>query len=209
MQLAYVGPGAGFAFLGSFLSLAAGFFLSVFSLLSWPFRMAWRALRRRKGYRRARVARIMFLGLDGLDPRLTERLMAAGKLPNLARLAAEGSYTRLRTTYPALSPVAWSTFATGVSPAKHNIFDFLDRSLKSYLPRAIVGTRGEAAADPPPGPPAHPAFAHAGRVTAQEPAVLENPRSGRESPAPSCAFPSPSRPRSSTAGCSPPCARPI
>ncbi len=134
MQLAYVGPGAGFAFLGSFLSLAAGFFLSVFSLFSWPFRMAWRALRRRKGYRRARVARIVFLGLDGLDPRLTERLMAAGKLPNLARLAAEGSYTRLRTTFPALSPVAWSTFATGVSPAKHNIFDFLDRSLKSYLP---------------------------------------------------------------------------
>ena len=134
-QLAYVGPGAGFAFLGSFLTLAAGFFLSVFSLFSWPFRMAWRAVRRRNGYRRARVKKIIFLGLDGLDPRLTERLMAEGKLPNLARLAAGGSYTRLRTTFPALSPVAWSTFATGVSPAKHNIFDFLERSLRSYLPQ--------------------------------------------------------------------------
>jgi predicted AlkP superfamily phosphohydrolase/phosphomutase len=134
-QLAYVGPGAGFAFLGSFLTLIAGFFLSLFSLLAWPFRIAWRALRRRKGYRRARVRKIVFLGLDGLDPRVTERLMAEGKLPNLARLAAEGSYTRLRTTFPALSPVAWSTFATGVNPAKHNIFDFLDRSLKSYVPR--------------------------------------------------------------------------
>ena len=133
-QLAYVGPGAGFAFLGSFLTLIAGFFLSVFALLSWPFRVAWRAVRRRKGYRHARVKRIVFLGLDGLDPRTTERLVGEGKLPNLARLAAEGSYTRLRTTFPALSPVAWSTFATGVSPAKHNIFDFLDRSLKSYLP---------------------------------------------------------------------------
>jgi hypothetical protein len=67
--LAYVGPGAGFAFLGSFLTLIAGFFLSVFSLLLWPFRMAWRAVRRRKGYRHARVQKIVFLGLDGLDPR--------------------------------------------------------------------------------------------------------------------------------------------
>ena len=134
-QLAYVGPGAGFAFLGSFFSLIAGFFLGLLSLLAWPFRLAWHALRRRRGYRRARVRRAIFLGLDGLDPRVTERLMDAGKLPNLARLRAEGSYTRLRTTFPALSPVAWSTFATGVSPAKHNIFDFLDRSLQSYLPR--------------------------------------------------------------------------
>src|ERR1039457_6804646 len=102
-QLAYVGPGAGFAFLGSFLTLIAGFFLSVFSALLWPFRMSGRALRRRKGYRHARVRTIVFLGLDGLVPRLTERLMAEQKLPNLACLAAEGSYTRLRTTFPALS----------------------------------------------------------------------------------------------------------
>jgi len=133
--LAYIGPGAGFAFLGSFLTLVAGFFLSVFALLSWPFRLAWGAMRRRKGYRHARVERIIFLGLDGLDPRRTERMMAEGAMPNLARLAAQGSYHRLRTTFPALSPVAWSTFATGVNPAKHNIFDFLDRSLKSYVPR--------------------------------------------------------------------------
>jgi predicted AlkP superfamily phosphohydrolase/phosphomutase len=140
-----VGPGAGFAFLGSFLTLIAGFFLSVFSLLSWPFRMAWGAVRRRRGYRKASVQKIIFLGLDGLDPRVTERMMAAGKLPHLARLAAEGSYTRLRTTYPALSPVAWSTFATGVSPAKHNIFDFLDRSLKSYMPRLSSARVGKPA----------------------------------------------------------------
>ena len=134
-QFAYIGPGAGFAFLGSFLTLAAGLFMSLLSLLLWPFRMAWRAVRNRKSFRNARVKKIIFLGLDGLDPRIAERMMAEGKLPNLARLAAEGSYQRLRTTFPALSPVAWSTFATGVSPARHNIFDFLDRSLKSYQPR--------------------------------------------------------------------------
>ena len=132
--LSYVGPGAGFAFLGSFLSLLAGFFLSFVSLLVWPFRMVWRLIRRREGFRNAHVKKVIFLGLDGLDPKLTERYMAEGKLPNLSKLKEQGSYCRLRTTFPALSPVAWSTFATGVNPAKHNIFDFLNRNMKSYVP---------------------------------------------------------------------------
>jgi len=135
MQLAYIGPGAGFAFLGSFLTLVAGFFLTLISFLSWPFRMAWRLVRRRKGFRNVRARKIIFLGLDGLDPRLTEKFMSEGKLPHLQRLQEQGSYRRLRTTFPSLSPVAWSTFATGVNPAKHNIFDFLNRSLKTYVPQ--------------------------------------------------------------------------
>jgi predicted AlkP superfamily phosphohydrolase/phosphomutase len=130
---AYIGPGAGFAFAGSVLSLAAALLLSAGSLAIWPFRVAWWALRGRR--RRATdVGKVIFLGLDGLDPRLTERFMTEGKMPNLARLREKGGYRRLRTTFPALSPVAWSTFATGVNPARHNIFDFLNRDLKSYLP---------------------------------------------------------------------------
>lgn len=130
----YIGPGAGFAFFGSLLTLATSLALAVFSLVTWPFRMLWLIARGRNGYRRARVKKAIFLGLDGFDPNLAERFMAEGKLPNLSKLAAEGSYRRLRTTFPALSPVAWSTFATGVNPAKHNIFDFLNRDLKSYVP---------------------------------------------------------------------------
>lgn len=135
VQLAYIGPGSGFAFISSFLTLIVGFFASLLSFLSWPFRILWRAWRQRKGFRKAHVKKAIFLGLDGFDPRLAERLMAEGKMPNLKKLADSGSYSRLRTTFPALSPVAWSTFATGVNPARHNIFDFLDRSLKSYLPQ--------------------------------------------------------------------------
>jgi predicted AlkP superfamily phosphohydrolase/phosphomutase len=131
---AYVGPGAGFAFLGSFLSIVAGFFLTLVSLLAWPFRMVWRMVRRRQGFRDARAHRAIFLGLDGLDPGLTERFMNEGRLPNLSSLRQKGTYRRLRTTFPSLSPVAWSTFATGVNPAKHNIFDFLNRNLKTYIP---------------------------------------------------------------------------
>jgi predicted AlkP superfamily phosphohydrolase/phosphomutase len=134
VEFAYIGPGAGFAFLGSFLTLLGGFFLSVVSLLSWPFRMVWRLIRGAQGYKHAKIKKLIFLGLDGLDPTLAEKFMAAGKLPNLKRLQEQGGFRRLRTTFPPLSPVAWSTFATGVNPARHSMFDFLNRNLNSYRP---------------------------------------------------------------------------
>ena len=133
-QWAYIGPGAGFAFLGSFLTFLLGIFLGLVSLLAWPFRLVWGFVRGHQGYKRAKVRRLIFLGLDGLDPGLLERYMGEGKLPNFARLRQMGGFTRLRTTFPALSPVAWSTFATGVNPARHSMFDFLNRNLKSYMP---------------------------------------------------------------------------
>jgi hypothetical protein len=88
----------------------------------------------KQGYKRARIGKVIFLGLDGLDPDLCDRFIAEGKLPHLAKLKEQGCYRRLRTTYPPLSPVAWSTFATGVNPAKHSLYDFLNRSMKTYVP---------------------------------------------------------------------------
>ena len=76
----------------------------------------------------------MVVGLDGLEPGIVERMLAAGELPNLARLRAGGGYSRIQTTYPAQTPVAWSTFATGTNPGGHGIFDFIRRDPKSYLP---------------------------------------------------------------------------
>ena len=133
-HLAYIGPGAGFAFLGSFLAVIGGVVLGLVSILTWPFRLVWRALAGGQGYKKAKIRKLIFLGLDGLDPGLVERFMKAGKLPHLAQLRDHGDFRRLRTTFPALSPVAWSTFATGVNPARHNMFDFLNRSLRTYLP---------------------------------------------------------------------------
>ncbi len=131
---AYIGPGAGFAVGGSLVALLLAIVANVFGILFWPFRAVWGYLRSRRALRRAHIRKLIFIGFDGLDPRLTERLMAEGKLPHLARLRESGGYRRLRTTFPVLSPVAWSTFATGVNPARHNIFDFLSRSMRSYVP---------------------------------------------------------------------------
>ena len=133
-HFAYIGPGAGFAFLGSFLSLLMAFLLGAASILIWPFRVLWRVMTGKRGLKNARVRKIIFLGLDGLDPDLTEKFMAEGRLPNLQRLREQGMFRRLRTTYPPLSPVAWATFATGVNPAKHSLYDFLNRSIRTYVP---------------------------------------------------------------------------
>lgn len=130
---AYIGPGAGFALLSSVFVVFTTILLAVVSLLIWPFRMAVRAIRRGPPVKPL-IKRLIVIGFDGQDPQLTDRFMAEGKLPNCAKLAAMGSYSRLQTTFPPVSPVAWSTFSTGVSPAKHNIFDFLDRDLRTYLP---------------------------------------------------------------------------
>ena len=131
---AYIGPGAGFAFLSSFLVLFLTFLLALFSLLSWPFRFVWKAIRGQRAYKKGPIGRLVVLGLDGLEPTLAEKFMAEGKLPNLARLKKDGTYARLRTTIPAISPVAWSSFMTGSEPSKHNIFDFLSRDPRTYLP---------------------------------------------------------------------------
>ena len=131
---AYAGPGAGFAVLSSFWTLFVAFLYSAYALLTWPFRHLLRSLRRRKVYGKAQIKRAVILGFDGMDPELAARFMAEGMLPNLARLQAQGSFRKLRTTYPAISPVAWSTFMTGVNPGKHNIYDFLARDLNNYLP---------------------------------------------------------------------------
>jgi len=130
----YIGPGAGFAFLSSFLVLFLTFFLAVFSFLSWPFRLLVRLVKGRKALRGALVDRVVIIGLDGLEPTLAEKFMAEGKLPHLSMLKKEGTYARLQTTTPAISPVAWSSFMTGSEPSKHNIFDFLSRDPKTYLP---------------------------------------------------------------------------
>lgn len=80
-----------------------------------------------------------------------EAMLQRGELPNLARLRQAGSYSRLRTTYPAQTPVAWSSFATGTNPGGHGIFDFISRDPATYLPDAALSRfeRPKSAFAPP------------------------------------------------------------
>jgi len=71
--------------------------------------------------------RAIIIGIDGMDPRLCEKLMSAGQLPNLARLRQSGGYRALGTSIPPQSPVAWANFINGAGPGSHGIFDFIHR----------------------------------------------------------------------------------
>src|ERR687892_2919485 len=86
------------------------------------------------------MKKVIVIGLDGLEPKVAEPMLAAGELPNLARLRQQGGYCRLQTTYPAQTPVAWATFATGVNPGGHGIFDFLRRDPQTYRPALATNT---------------------------------------------------------------------
>ena len=74
-----------------------------------------------------RGKKIIILGIDGMDPRLSERMMADGMLPNFAKLRDLGGYSVLGTSIPPQSPVAWANFINGAGPGSHGIFDFIHR----------------------------------------------------------------------------------
>ncbi len=131
---AYIGPGAGFAFVGATLVLLSTLLLVIVILLTWPFTLLYRLIRIGNPYKGAAATRVVVLGFDGLDPGMTLRLMREGRLPNLQKLAEKGVFRPLDTANPSISPVAWSTFATGVDASRHGIYDFLTRDPCTYGP---------------------------------------------------------------------------
>ena len=89
--------------------------------------------------------KLIVLGFDGMDVKLTRDLIAAGRLPNFARLAEQGGFKPLQTSTPPHSPVAWSSIITGADPGEHGIFDWIHRDPKTYMPyqattRTVTGS---------------------------------------------------------------------
>ncbi len=67
---------------------------------------------------------LLVFGLDGADWRAIDPLLAAGKMPNFAKLIEAGARAPLETFEPCLSPLIWTTLATGLAPRKHGITGF-------------------------------------------------------------------------------------
>jgi len=68
--------------------------------------------------------RVVVLGLDGMDPDTVDLLVSEGTLPNFARLRRHGAFGRLLSSRPILSPIIWTTIATGKAPNEHGIGHF-------------------------------------------------------------------------------------
>lgn len=70
--------------------------------------------------------KLFVLSLDGTPYTLLQQALAQGRMPSLQKLVQEGSFAQMDSVVPTISSVAWATFATGVNPARHNIFGFVD-----------------------------------------------------------------------------------
>ncbi|VAW31329.1 DNA primase [hydrothermal vent metagenome] len=68
--------------------------------------------------------KILMIALDGATLDLLSPWMAAGELPLLARLFAEGAGGTLLSTVPWATPTAFASLATGTNPGKHGVYDF-------------------------------------------------------------------------------------
>jgi len=76
--------------------------------------------------------KVLIIGLDGATPELVDRWVEENKLPFLKQMIQKGVYGKLKSTYPPISPAAWTTFATGYNPGKHGTYDFRDYDPRRY-----------------------------------------------------------------------------
>ena len=71
--------------------------------------------------------KVMILGVDGMDPRFTRRMLREGKMPNTQKLIDAGACREdlmLLGANPTITPPLWATLATGAYPMTHGIFDY-------------------------------------------------------------------------------------
>lgn len=84
--------------------------------------------------------RLLMVGLDGADWQIAGPLIEAGRMPHLARLKERGAWGDLRSATPTLSPLLWTSIATGKTPGEHGIIDFLVRDPRTGQKVPITST---------------------------------------------------------------------
>ncbi len=84
--------------------------------------------------------RVLVIGLDGAVPEIIDKLIAEGRMPNMAKVYERGAHGILKSTIPSISSLAWASFVTGNHPGKHGIFGFEGREQDSYQTRLMYAT---------------------------------------------------------------------
>ena len=77
-------------------------------------------------------SKTIIIGLDGVPFDMLKGFADDGTMPNTAKLISGGTFRKMRSSIPDISSVAWSSIITGVNPAQHGIFGFVDLHPKSY-----------------------------------------------------------------------------
>ena len=68
--------------------------------------------------------KVLLVGWDAADWKVIQPLADAGKMPNVQRLVEKGAMGHIATLHPPLSPMLWTSIATGKRPFKHGILGF-------------------------------------------------------------------------------------
>ncbi len=87
--------------------------------------------------------RILIVGLDGMSFDTIERLSRDNRVPNLQALIDDGSSGRFETVIPTLSPMLWTSIASGKVASKHGIHDFKTVKLPGVRPFSTTLKRVE------------------------------------------------------------------
>ena len=77
---------------------------------------------------RSSPTRVVIFALDGADWELLHELSDDGRIPNIRALASGGMTASLQTIQPTVSPMVWTTVATGLTPDRHGVLDYIDRA---------------------------------------------------------------------------------
>lgn len=81
--------------------------------------------------------RVLVLGIDGVPFSLMKALIEDDLLPHFRVALSQGSLKRMNSVLPCVSSVAWASYMTGMNPARHNIFGFMDRvpqTMEMFVP---------------------------------------------------------------------------
>ncbi len=70
--------------------------------------------------------KVLVIGWDAADWKVINPLLDAGKMPALERFITQGVMGNIATLNPPLSPMIWTTVATGVRPYRHGIHGFTE-----------------------------------------------------------------------------------
>jgi predicted AlkP superfamily phosphohydrolase/phosphomutase len=76
--------------------------------------------------------KVYIIGIDGATWDILDPLFEQGQLPNLKKIRQQGMSGVLKSTRHPITPAAWTSMITGLSPGKHGIFDFRRRLWGSF-----------------------------------------------------------------------------
>lgn len=82
--------------------------------------------------------KVLLIGWDGADWKVASPLMDSGQMPNLEKFVSEGVMGNIATLYPGLSPMLWTSIATGKRPFKHGIYGFIEPTPDRSVIRPIT-----------------------------------------------------------------------